>query len=80
MPKAPKPPAPPPATENEVMRETRLMAEAKAAAEAAQHAAATASTKAAAPAHKGPGWRTAAGFGIGSAALLAALLYANRKK
>ncbi|MDX2208981.1 MAG: hypothetical protein SFV20_01330 [Sphingopyxis sp.] len=54
--------------ENEVMRETRRAREQADAAEAAQKA------------KKQIGWKTGVGIGVGSAALLAALMYANRKK
>lgn len=52
--------------ENEVLRETRL------AREQAEKADASEKPKI--------GWKAGVGIGIGSAALLAALLYANRKK
>ena len=52
-------------TENEVVRESRLARELRAKAEKAA---------------KSVNWKTAAGIGIGSAALIAAALYANRKK
>jgi hypothetical protein len=51
--------------ENEVVRETRLARDLKAKAEKAA---------------KSVNWKTAAGIGIGSAALIAAALYAGRKK
>jgi hypothetical protein len=51
--------------ENEVLRETRRLRDLR---ERAERAASKV------------GWKTAAGIGIGSAALLAAALYANRKK
>lgn len=51
--------------ENEVVRETRLARELRAKAEKAA---------------KSVNWKTAAGIGIGSAALIAAALYVNRKK
>jgi hypothetical protein len=51
--------------ENEVLRETRRIRELRDKAEAAARKV---------------GWKTAAGIGIGSAAVLAAVLYANRKK
>lgn len=57
--------------ENEVLRETRELKAQKEAAEAAG---------AEAPGKRGIGWKTAAGIGVGSAAVLAALLYANRDK
>lgn len=59
--------------ENEVLRAAR---EAKAQAEKAASGAADP-----AMANKPKvGWKTGVGIGVGSAALLAALLYANRKK
>ena len=51
--------------ENEVVRETRLARELRAKAEKAA---------------KTVNWKTAAGIGIGSAALIAAALYASRRK
>jgi hypothetical protein len=51
--------------ENEVLRETRRIRDLREKAEAAARKV---------------GWKTAAGIGIGSAAVLAAVLYANRKK
>lgn len=58
--------------ENEVLRAARERQQQKEAAEA---------TEAADKAGKGKrGWKTAAGLGIGSAAVIAALLYANRDK
>lgn len=53
--------------ENEVLRETRLAKEARERASEGK---------------KRPGWKTAAaaGIGIGSAALIAALLYARKDK
>ncbi|WP_428630904.1 hypothetical protein [Sphingopyxis sp.] len=75
------PPPPPPVgndqpEENEVLRaarESRQQKEAADAAEAADKDAAKGSKR---------GWKTAAaaGLGIGSAAVIAALLYANRDK
>lgn len=58
--------------ENEVLRAAR---EAKEQAAAAEEGAPD-------PARNKPkiGWKTGVGIGVGSAALLAALLYANRKK
>jgi hypothetical protein len=53
------------ADENEVLRETRRLRELRNRAERAASKV---------------GWKTAAGIGIGSAALLAAALYANRKR
>ena len=61
--------------ENEVLRATRELQAQKDAAEAAE-AADGVVTKGG----KRIGWKTAAGIGIGSAAVLAALLYANRDK
>jgi hypothetical protein len=55
--------------ENEVLRETRRLSEQKAAADKAEKKAGG-----------GLGWKTAAGIGIGSAALLAAVIYASRNK
>lgn len=51
--------------ENEVLRETRRVHELREKAEAAARKV---------------GWKAAAGIGIGSAAVLAAALYASRKK
>ncbi len=51
--------------ENEVVRETRLARDLRTKAEKAA---------------KSVNWKTAAGIGIGSAALIAAALYASRKK
>lgn len=51
--------------ENEVLRETRRLSELR---ERAEQAA------------RNVGWKAAAGIGIGSAAVLAAVLYASRKK
>ncbi|MEY4270161.1 MAG: hypothetical protein RLZZ58_1377 [Pseudomonadota bacterium] len=59
--------------ENEVLRETRRLSELKAAADKAEAGAA-------AKVAGGLNWKTAAGIGIGSAALLAAVIYASRKK
>jgi hypothetical protein len=59
--------------ENEVLRAAR---ESKAQAEKAEAGAADPATGNKAKI----GWRTGVGIGVGSAALLAALLYANRKK
>lgn len=58
--------------ENEVLRETRRLTEQKAAADKAEKAAVKTPT--------GLGWKAAAGIGIGSAAVLAAVIYASRKK
>jgi hypothetical protein len=57
--------------ENEVMRETRRAREQAAKAEAAE----AGKTR-----KKQMGWKTGVGIGVGSAALLAALMYANRKR
>lgn len=65
-------------TENEVLRAARELQAQKEAAEATE-----AADKGAAEGGKKIGWKTAAaaaGIGIGSAAVLAALLYANRGK
>ncbi|HMO75434.1 MAG TPA: hypothetical protein PKD99_08765 [Sphingopyxis sp.] len=64
-------------TENEVIRAARELQAQKEAAEATE-----AADKDAAKDGKKIGWKTAAaaGIGIGSAAVLAALLYANRGK
>ena len=59
--------------ENEVLRAMRELKAQKDAADASE-------ASADAPARRGIGWKTAAGIGIGSAAVLAALLYANRDK
>ena len=74
------PPPPPPQgdeveEENEVLRAARELRAQKEAAEATE-----AADREAAKGGKKIGWRTAAGIGIGSAAVLAALLYANRDK
>lgn len=74
------PPPPPPVPhdeeeENEVLRASRELQAQKEAADAAE-----AADKEAAADGKKIGWKTAAGIGIGSAAVLAALLYANRDK
>lgn len=70
--------------ENEVLRETRAMKAQAAAAAAASSEQARADTEKAAGeggmAKHGLGWKAAAGIGIGSAALLAAVLYAKRQK
>jgi hypothetical protein len=50
------------------MRETRRAKEQAEKAEAAENS------------KKPIGWKTGVGIGVGSAALLAALMYANRKK
>lgn len=64
--------------ENEVLRAARELRAQKEAAEATQ----AADKDAAAKGDRKRGWKTAAaaGIGIGSAAVLAALLYANRDK
>jgi hypothetical protein len=59
--------------ENEVMRAARLAKEQAAAADAGAPDPAKANKPKV-------GWKTGVGIGVGSAALLAALLYANRKK
>jgi hypothetical protein len=53
--------------ENEVLREARLAKEARARADAKKG-------------ERKLGWKTAAAAGLGSAAIMAALLYANRDK
>ncbi|MCU0729399.1 MAG: hypothetical protein MUF41_04755 [Sphingopyxis sp.] len=60
--------------ENEVLRAARLAKQQQERAAAADKAQKSAGDRAR------PGWKTAAGIGIGSAALLAALLYARRDK
>ena len=81
----PPPPTVPPETgtgeetENEVLRAARELRAQKEAAEATE----AADKEAGAPGDKRKGWKTAAaaaGIGIGSAAVLAALLYTNRDK
>ena len=64
--------------ENEVIRAARELQAQKEAADKAE----AADKDAAAKSDKKRGWKTAAaaGIGIGSAAVLAALLYANRDK
>lgn len=69
--------------ENEVLREARLVKEAKARAELSESIASTGkdgSDKGGAK--SAMGWKTAAaaGIGIGSAALIAALLYSRKDK
>ena len=69
------PPPPEQEEENEVLRASRELQQQKEAADAAEAADEDAA--------KGKrGWKTAAaaGLGIGSAAVIAALLYANRDK
>jgi hypothetical protein len=63
--------------ENEVLRAARERRQQQEAADAAE-----AADKEAAKGHGKRGWKTAAaaGLGIGSAAVIAALLYANRDK
>ena len=70
------PPPPPEEEENEVLRAARERRQQKEAADASE-AADTEAAKG-----KRAGWKTAAaaGLGIGSAAVSAALLYANRDK
>ncbi len=64
--------------ENEVLRAARELQAQKEAAEATEAADREAAAKA--PGGKKIGWKAAAGIGVGSAAVLAALLYANRDK
>ena len=70
------PPPPPEEEENEVLRAARERRQQKEAADASE-----AADKEVAKG-KRAGWKTAAaaGLGIGSAAVIAALLYANRDK
>ena len=72
--------APPPhdEEENEVLRAARELQAQKEAAEATEAADKAAAAKGGNG--KKMGWKTAAGIGVGSAAVLAALLYANRDK
>lgn len=70
-------PTPQDEEENEVLRAAR---ELQAQKEAADRAEAADKEAAAKDGKKGFAWKTAAGIGIGSAAVLAALLYANRDK
>lgn len=70
------PPPPHDEEENEVLRAARELQAQKEAAEATE----AADKEAARDGKKGFGWKAAAGIGIGSAAVLAALLYANRDK
>lgn len=70
------PPPPHDEEENEVLRAARELQAQKEAADAAE----AAEKEAAKDGKKGFGWKTAAGIGVGSAAVLAALLYANRDK
>lgn len=71
------PPPPEEEEENEVLRAARERQQQKEAAEATE-----AADREAAKGNGKRGWKTAAaaGIGIGSAAVLAALLYANRDK
>ncbi|WP_422059972.1 hypothetical protein [Sphingopyxis sp.] len=64
--------------ENEVLRAARELQAQKEAAEATEAADREAAAKGAGG--KKIGWKAAAGIGVGSAAVLAALLYANRDK
>ncbi|KGB58300.1 hypothetical protein OVY29_19780 [Sphingopyxis sp. SE2] len=70
------PPPPEQEEENEVLRASRELQQQKEAADAAEAADREAARG------KRAGWKTAAaaGIGIGSAAVIAALLYANRDK
>ena len=70
------PPPPPEEEENEVLRAARERRQQKEAADASEGADKEAAKG------KRAGWKTAAaaGLGIGSAAVIAALLYANRDK
>ena len=70
------PPPPEQEEENEVLRASRELQQQKEAADAAEAADREAARG------KRAGWKTAAaaGLGIGSAAVIAALLYANRDK
>ena len=67
---APDVPAPGSDDENEVLRETRAAIAHRKDGSAAKNAGNGAKRD----------WKAAAGIGVGSAALLAALLYANRQK
>ena len=69
------PPPPQDEDENEVLRAAREQQAQKEAAEATE-----APDREAAKGGRKIGWKTAAGIGVGSAAVLAALLYANRDK
>ena len=69
------PPPPQDEDENEVLRAAREQQAKKEAAEATE-----AADREAAKGGRKIGWKTAAGIGVGSAAVLAALLYANRDK
>jgi hypothetical protein len=65
-------PIPDDESENEVLRETRLLQQ--------QKDAATNAAQSDKSGKRPVNWKTAAGIGIGSAAVLAALIYANRDK
>lgn len=69
------PPPPQDEDENEVLRAAREQQAQKEAAEATE-----AADREAVKGGRKIGWKTAAGIGVGSAAVLAALLYANRDK
>ena len=69
------PPPPQDEDENEVLRAAREQQAQKEAAEATE-----AADREAAKGGRKIGWKTAAGIGVGSAAVLAALLYVNRDK
>ena len=69
------PPPPQDEDENEVLRAAREQQAQKEAAEATE-----AADREAAKGGRKIGWKTAAWIGVGSAAVLAALLYANRDK
>lgn len=71
------PPPPHDEEENEVLRAARELQAQKEAAEATEAADRDAAARAG---KKSIGWKAAAGIGVGSAAVLAALLYANRDK
>lgn len=60
--------------ENEVLRAARESRAQKEAADASEEALKNDGNK------RALGWKTAAGIGVGSAAVLAALLFANRNK
>jgi hypothetical protein len=66
--------APAEAEENEVLRAARESRAQKAAADASEEALKNDGNK------RALGWKTAAGIGVGSAAVLAALIFANRPK
>ena len=71
------PPPPHDEEENEVLRAARELQAQKEAAEATEAADRDAAVGAG---KKSIGWKAAAGIGVVSAAVLAALLYANRDK